>query len=354
MIYFAIILLSIAFSPLCKKKILFYGEGGIEGKLVYCFLFATILTLVCGLRDETIGRDTVMYNALFDEIVHWNHNLSYIIRHSETELGYTITEWLFSFVGEYHPFLILVAFFSVFPVLWVIYKYSNIPWLSILLFISFGYFTFFLSGIRQSIALGLCMIAFHFSNENKLKHYLFFIFLALSFHSSAILFLPVYWIKKINLKFKQLISYSIFGLIIVLIFRTSIYLFLNKYSRQDYGISKSAGGELFFALMIISSTIGILNYKKMDGFSRVLLYMMIISALTYPVLSVGSAAMHRMRFYYHIFVILYVPAVTQTIKTKTIRIAVIVFFIASSLLFFVKIQLSKEILVYPYSFFWEK
>ena len=57
------------------------------------------------------------------------------------------------------------------------------------------------------IAISICLMGFKYVLERKLYYYIIFILLAMTFHTTAIIMLPMYWLNKINLenKFYQIL-----------------------------------------------------------------------------------------------------------------------------------------------------
>ena len=91
----------------------------------------------------------------------------------------------------------------------IIKKYSPIPFISCLTLISLEIFGFSMSGLRQAIALSFVCFAYPFIQQRKVKHYLLCIFSAWAFHSSALIFLPAYWLSSYSIGAKHILIISI-------------------------------------------------------------------------------------------------------------------------------------------------
>ncbi|MDE3750530.1 EpsG family protein [Pediococcus pentosaceus] len=72
-------------------------------------------------------------------------------------------------------------------------------WLSIIIFMSLGFFFFSLSGMRQSIGVIIALWGLKFIKEKKLLKYIITILVAALFHSSVIFFLIFYFIDKLKI-----------------------------------------------------------------------------------------------------------------------------------------------------------
>lgn len=346
-----------------KQLILFKNEIGtekqkIQGKLIYFYFFTFILVCICGLRSVKIGLDTPQYYFLFNGASKFSNLFDFISAEKldplHPEWGYVVYEWVISLVGNYYFFLFITAVLTIVPVMWIIFKYSQIPWLSIVLFILFGYFSFYMTGLRQALALSFCMFAFHYSHENKLLKYLICIVLAFLFHQTAIIFLPIYWVKRIPLN-----KYVIIGTITLIgvsfSIRAIFYDLFMLMSRIDYTEHEDAGGVRMYIAMLIFVLLGFIWMNKLskNELNKSLLYMMIICVILWPILSTGSPAVYRLYYYYHIFIILFSANLAMSIKSIVQRNTVILIFLFIGTSFFVTQIMMKPLNVYPYKFSWE-
>jgi hypothetical protein len=364
MIYFAIMLLAYFLTPLYAKGIVLFesskciGKAKKDGRVTYIYLFSFILICIIGLRSVKIGLDTPQYYFLFDGVYKAGNFFKYIqgLGPLHAEWGYILYEWVLSRLcqGNYYLFLFITGIITMSPVMWIIYKYSKIPWLSIVLFILFGYFTFYMTGLRQAIALGFCIIAFHYSYRNKLLPYLLWIFIGFLFHQTALIFLPVYWVKRIKLnKFIIFLTAILIGFSFAV--RSVFYNLFMLISRIDYTEHEDAGGIRMYLTMLLFVIMGFIWIKKIkeDELSKSLFYMMIICVVLWPILSTGSPAVYRLYYYYHIFIILYSANLAKSIKNAYYRNGVIIIFVLIGFAYFTTQIISKPLNVYPYYFSWE-
>ena len=109
------------------------------------------------------------------------------------ERGYIIFNKL---VGMINPsrqfFMACCAFCTIAPVVWTIYKRSESPAFSFVVYMGIPYFLCIFSTLRQAIAVGLCFWAFSFVQSKKPLLFTALVLLANTFHGTAILFLAVY------------------------------------------------------------------------------------------------------------------------------------------------------------------
>lgn len=107
---------------------------------------------------------------------------------------------------------VLYALFSVIilaPVAFVIYKYSKNVWLSCYLYITLTFFYTTMNFIRQSIAASVILLGYKFLKERKTVPFIIMVLLASSFHYTALIMLPVYFLSLIKPNKYIYISYAV-------------------------------------------------------------------------------------------------------------------------------------------------
>lgn len=184
------------------------------------FLLLTFITLVlfAGLRDAQVGTDTSSYIQGFK-------NLAFSVEHhtsykSSSEIGYLILQRIILLISsQSYAILIGISAISIFSVLWSIQKNSLLPFVSLFIYISLGYYTFFFNGARQGIAMSIYLLSFSALIQGKFWKYTLFVIIATLFHQTAIITLPVYFIVRRN--------FSISSLLILFLLSVAIFLSFN-------------------------------------------------------------------------------------------------------------------------------
>ena len=116
--------------------------------------------LICVLRKSTVGIDTASYETMYEMSGYfpWD-NFSF----SNFEYGYILLMKVFAKLGfSFQLFLAVIYAYIFLPLYFFIKKYSKDVTLSLLIYICYQFFVFNLSGIRQSLATGICLLAFRF------------------------------------------------------------------------------------------------------------------------------------------------------------------------------------------------
>ncbi len=360
MFYYVLVFFLIVLYPVCcSSKFYFSKFHGVginftRGKGLYCLIVSVILILLAGLRGLTVGRDTDQYMLLYNSVKN-SYNIVEVLKNANEEVGYVLLEYVVSRFGVgYQVFLMVCSFLTVAPAGYVIYRYSKLPWLSFVVFLSFPvYTTLGFSALRQGIAFGMLMFAFHFSQKENLKYYLLFVAAAFCFHMSAVIFLPVYWIRKFNFS-TWVVGISIGLIVLGVVFKSVLFSFLNSYSRQEYS-SLEAGGTnmyLFFLALVCFSffyrkyAISVLEANK------IYVYLMIITVVLWPMASTNPA-IFRLTYYFNFFLALFVSNFMTSIQPKVIRYVCIVGICLVCIYSIGYLVMRPERLCYPYFFYWE-
>ena len=328
-----------------------------NGRKVYCIIAAIALILLSFLRSDAVGKDTQMYHILFEYAKESPsfYELMHSWKSGGTEIGYLAMEYIISRFAGFQFHLLLVAIITIVPTMVLIYKYSDNCFFSLFLFVAFGYYGFFMNGIRQSIAMGICFLAYICAREKKPRLFLLLIALAVLFHKSAIVFFPVYWLSKI--KINKYIPYIFCGTVgAAFCLRKALFIFLNMFSRQVYSSTSDAGGVRMYLFMLFTIIL-LWVYRKSflkddsDGNNLSLLYMTAIAGIMWPVVSANSAVF-RLYYYYHAFFILSVPSLISRIEKKWTKIAIGMFFVVVGCYYLQAYVVHSDLNYAPYYFFW--
>lgn len=329
-----------------------YNNKNKKSGFVYFILISLMMVAVIGLRDVTIGIDTVNYCNTFNNLS--NVSWSYLSNNKLTEPGYSFICILFNKLNlNFHVFLIFMAFLYIIPVSYIIFKYSKSPCFSYILFIAFGLFTFSMSTIRQTMAMSLVLIAFIFMQKRKLIPFIVTVLLAATFHMTAVVFLPAYFLNRLKLSKKILLILFSIGILLI-VFKEQIRLVLNSNARLSYkGIE--TGGNLMYIFLLGTVIIGLLFGNVLDEKNKnnaPFFYMLVAAIIIFPITQFNPTVM-RLYFYYSIFMIIYIPNMLWEIKDHTAKILGYAGYILVSIYFMITDTFSTARQLTPYLFFWK-
>lgn len=344
---------------------------GAKDRKQYIVIMAVLHSLLSGLRYPYLTGDMQSYCYRYWHISE-NGWFSEEVFQEGRNFGFN---WLMKFFstlsdGEFQVFLIAVAIFIEAAVAYLIYKYSPLPWLSFLVWNCMGFYCFGFSAIKQSIAMGLIMIAFVGIMEEKPKQFLVFTILAGFVHAPALIFLPAYFLSKQKFNLRTLLIY-ICGAIVVFINKNQIVKLLQEFYYEEgiIGDDSELGGRFFLIVLFVIAGFA-LNGFNGKYFSKVA--NLIVAAAVLQMFSGFDNVFTRLTDYYLQFLIIFIPlsfadykderltgiseGIRLDIPTK-LRFLIIIFLVVFLIWFYNKCYIDVDIIPVDdytnYRFFWE-
>ena len=352
MIYWLMLFFPVAYYLVVRKTNIFGDRlANIYGKSFY-IIICTMFVLIVGLRHENIGLDTPYYVFNYEQ-KRFVYYILYYLESVKEEHGFQLLQWLICKTGaEYPVFLTICAILSVVPVIVIIKKFSKMPWLSVFLYVAFGFLTFLLSGLRQGIAIGLCCIATLFIPKKKIGLYLLFVLLAASFHKTALIFLPAYFLYYLRADVTSIVIIFVMG-VITYVFKEQIFNFLNSHARMSYK-QRETGGTMQYLFVILNIMLGLFFYDDMkeNDMMKFSFFCICTTAMLIPIIRVNPA-LFRLYYYYYIFIMIYASNLIHAIKDRFTKIVVLYGYCFVALVFFYRFTILPDNDILPYMFFWQ-
>lgn len=320
-----------------------------NGRL-YFFSVSVFMILLLTLRHDFVGTDTQNYRWLYDAFA--NMSFQNALLHIK-DPGFV---WFFQFISglglSFRFVLFIQAFFYIASLTYIIKRYSKMPTLSYWIFLTMGYFIF-ATTMRQAIAMSFTLISYDFIKRKKMWSFLLFVGLASTFHLSAIIFLPAYWIDKFKYNRKTLLLIiSIISLIIL--FKERISGLMLGYTITSYE-QTTTGGYFLILFLVALLVLGVFYNRKflVDENNKMLFFIIAASLALIPIARVHPA-FFRITNYYQVFVILYVPNLIISLKDKLMKFILTYGFIVLGLYYFYFKLTSYGIRMHPYIFWWQE
>lgn len=319
-----------------------------KARFKYCLIIGLWFFLLLVLRHDFVGTDTQNYHALFDYMELNGFDLELEEADLSTEYGFYYLVNLFVVLGlPFRSLLAISALLYVGTISYLIYKFSEKPWVSYFVFLAFGFFIFNTT-MRQCFALSFCIIAFLFAINKKILPYMLFAATACLFHSTALVFAPVYFLVKLNYSRSAFFIVILLGLVIA-VFSEVFFQYANEITDKNYEKGETAGyGTLIF--MLITIAIGFFYRKQLPLSNRYWLFMLVIAVCLFP-LARFNPAIFRINLYFRVFMIVYLANIVN------LRVYIAPLFMGLVLVFgayqFIIGNKRAGIRVYPYVYYWE-
>lgn len=273
------------------------------------YLVASFSIIVfCALRDPFIYPDNISYYSAF--LSDWRdvsdtYNWGYI----------WFNKFIAFFWKNYYFFSVICACIICGSYCKFIKDYSPYIFLSLILFIFINYyFSFFL--IRQYLAMPFLLLSIRYIIKQKFLKFIFCIALAVSMHSTAAVFLPLYFLYQFNYNTKNMLlvfAFTIISAASLMAVGEFLAQFFPMYSHymtielEEGSAWQRAVMKVFiFFVFVYSLWKENLFYRK--GINRIIFYSMILNV----VICVGAMDMfgvYRLRDYFSLADFVGVPVI---------------------------------------------
>lgn len=222
----------------------------LKNRLTLFAIFPMFVIFV--LRYKHIGADTIGYVEFFEKKI-GEYSFSELLSQDlmRTEIGYRLYVKIISlFTSNYTVYFLINAIVIFGTLLHFAKKYTDNPFIFFFLFMTLGMYSFIETGLRQTLAMMICLWAVDFIKDKKLVRFVLLVILAQFFHKSALIFLiayPLSFIKRFNWMF---VVYAIIAVVLAVGFGSFQGLF-NSLLGYEYTIEETGNGGIFMALIFI-------------------------------------------------------------------------------------------------------
>lgn len=309
------------------------------------FFFITAALLVItfqGLRAFTVGTDIPVYIKGYTEI-----GTSDAWTYQNFEIGYVVFNKLCYFFGlSAQAFLFVTAALIQIPVFYTLYQFAERPLFSVYLYFAFGSFYMTFSGLRQSIAMAFCFLAYIYIRKRRPVGFVALILLAMTFHTSAVICLvlyPLYHHIRIG---ANIMPFAMLALLVLFFFRRQL---LTLFSLLYYGTSAeivNTGAYTMFlfylGIYLISFLIGERD-KDFEGLRNILLLLVFINCF-------ASVHNHisRAGFPLTLYLTFYIPTLIKRFRPRPAILFYLTFYTGCVAFFLLKLGSMGTL---PFQFF---
>lgn len=335
------------------------GKRVIKNKIkanIFVSLTALILILlVLCLRHPSMGIDlgygsSTGYLASFEKLGGYSWKKIFSIENFRGyERGYILLNKLVYLIfPDQQFFLSVCAILSVTPVIYLIAKKSEDTLLSLITYMALPVFQLLFSGLRQNLAIGLCMLAFVMAKDKKPIKFLLLVIVAFFFHRSAFFFLLVYPLLNLQInKTARIISFFLIALTFII--RYELFSVLTKIFRPQALPDDNNAIMLFLLMCALYVFLSVFEQKEQTGYLNIFFLACVCQAFS----GVYNTAM-RLGYYFMLSLLFLVPSSINLISNqkerKFVYIVTVVLLIALGVYSLIN---SSWAGAYPYSFFWE-
>lgn len=323
------------------KKSLDSKKMTLADYIVYIYMVS-----ICGLR-YMVGSDYLYYIKMYGDID----------RYVRVEFFERIIIKLFNHLNFSVYFFI---FFMAAITFWILFKAikknSKKPAVTLFMFVTFGYFAMAFNGVRQALAIVIGLYSIKYIFENHMLKYIISILFATLCHKTALVMLPLYFLKYIKLdKKKMYILFFIMLLSFVLYNPLMNFITTNFEQYKVYSIRDNltfwvpgAGTyiiSLFHLILILLSIKNIDKLKEKSFKNDIYVKIFLMSTVFYS-LNMVNALMSRMAMYFSVFSIYLLPDLFEIINKKKDKLINFIIYTMLVLYFIVHIVSFNDMLPY--------
>jgi len=341
-----------------RHKDEFNSSARKSAPIVAFFLIFGIL-LAC--RDITCGVDLANYQSYFYKSGQCSWK-TLLISYKDEFLYHFLNKLVYTFSADFRVFLAVTAAVTVLPLMYFYKKNADIPYLTILLFLTVVPFSIFFSGLRQAIAMIFVIPAWHFAKKKKLILFAVVVIIAMKFHNSAFVIFAVYPLYHLKITAKCLLGIvPLMGAVFA--FNKPIFSFLARLFGREYyekyGVQTSGTGA--YAMLVLFVMFAIFAYvfpdnQKLDSDTLAMRNYLLLSVFIQMFAPVHNLAM-RVNYYYLLFIPVLIPRILVIRKKRYYQLGVVAAVIMG--MFFLSYYIfnmhngADVLRIYPYVAFWE-
>lgn len=294
------------------------------------FISIGFLFVIFAFRATSVGADTKTYEILYNNQYEWN------------EKGYVYLVRLFNYFGfSFRFFLIIISFFSIFSLNHFLQKYSKDYIFSLILFVTIGLFSMYMTGIRQVIAISILLWSIDFIFRKKIFVFVLIVLLASSFHTSALVFLPIYFLNYINFTKNKILIFFFVFCIIIMLFKNYIWSFVSTIIPNQYDDLVFNSQDYYTNILVIIIEVSILffvifyykNSKLNSNIYNTMIVFQIISIL-FQIFGYSALQISRLSYYFACAKIIIIPNTLENFYNKGDKIFFIIVILLFSILKF--------------------
>lgn len=336
-----------------------FGLGSLEDKLIekriYLILMALVMIFFIGFRNQHVGSiDTSIYYNNWKIFSTYDlEQLKSALQEGEFEPGYMISVWVFSHVFK-HPqmlFVLSATLFAISICRFVEKNCENVV-LAMLVFNCLGLFNFFVQGLRQSIAMCICLFAIEKIKKKEYLKFALLVLLAMTFHGTAIVFVIVPILRHLKFTLFSTLFFS-GAAITVMLLLPWVFKVISIIIEDNYEVGEGAnrGGVVAILIYAVIIVFGMVTRDNKNEFDAMYIYMALVGVAALIMRNNISTIAERINYYFAFSQMVLVANGSQRLKEK--GTTAIVNILVAALCLGVAVYKASYSVIIPYTFFWQ-
>ncbi len=266
------------------------------------FSSISIMTLMC-LRHITVGCDLLNYQRRYE------------LSEQLFRRGFNDTEWAYNFLNylfkdilhlDYRFLIAFIAIVSILCLAYALHVFAPNTFLCVMVFLTIGNFTMYMSGLRQTLAISLTLLALVAAKHKKPFVYILIMIVAFFVHNSSIVFIPVYFLYKLKLTKNNMMFILILSVATYLIrgYISGIVYLLSPTKYLSYSLDKAYQMNIIVVVVqIVFAIFSIMFMESNEGKyneEQSLFFLFICLKIIFFNFSYVDASVGRLAYYFDI------------------------------------------------------
>lgn len=277
------------------------------------------LVFVSGLRSN-IG-DTYFYKHIYD-----TNQFTWEYITSQKDIGFGILQMLLQkYFSDSQAMVLTSALITNVIIVSVLYRYSRLFEVSLFVYITGGMFLVSMNGIRQVLAAAIIFGATKFLINGNWIAYILIVLIASTFHQSALVLVPIYFIVRYKAWSKATIILLLLSILIVIGFDQFSLILFSAIEETQYGhySSFNEGGANIIrvavnAVPLIIAFLGKDRLREINPSSDFIVNMSILG-FVFMLISTQNWIFARFSIYFSLYQLILISWIVKLFNTKSQR-----------------------------------
>lgn len=219
----------------------------------------------------------------------------------------------------------------------VLYKYSRMIEMSLFVYITSGLFLVSMNGIRQFLSASIIFAATKYIMDGNWKKFMIVIFLAATFHQSALIFIPIYFLVRRKAWTKS--TFALLGIAMIVVvgynqFSSLLFIALEDTQYGHYSDFSEGGASilrvLVYAAPLFIAYLGREKFRNIFPNSDYIVNICILN-LIFMIIASQNWIFARFTIYFGLYNLILIAWVVKLVKErdqKFLYFGIFVFYLA--------------------------
>lgn len=334
-VYISGTILSILLASICQHHLK-------ANNLAKALIAGFPLFLISAMRFD-IGTDYNSYYQFFLE----NQNGFFFYEPLYNLLGYIVIQ----FSNNFQWIIVITSAIYIYTITYTLFRDSPNPPLSIFFLVTMVFYFDSFNIIRQCIGCAFVLMSLRYVVDRNPLKFSLCIFVASGFHTSCLVFFPVYFIPLLNFTIRKAVIFlsSFVVMLLPLRFLFNILIELTPYSKYIGGQYDTFAPASVIGIFVQFALFCFVSYRFLDNEKFKVYYCLQTISLCLTIFGIFHVLVGRLQYPFSIHSIITIPMALSNYRQNKEKVLIkLVIIICYILYCFVIVFLLKSNEVYPY------